>query len=307
VKVLVVGELNVDLVLHGYTAFPSPGTEVLVDDAELTLGSASAICAFGLARLGNEVAFVGKVGTDTWGDYSIQRLESIGIDTSRIIRDPALKTGVTVSISSPRDRALMTYLGATEALQADEIPDRYLTEFQHLHVSSFYLQRALRPGALDLFQRASASGLTVSLDPGFDPLEQWGTDIIDALQAVDVFFPNELELRHITGCGDRLQALRSLQNGRTLTVAKLGAIGCMALHSDHPVQLAPPRVRPLDTTGAGDSFNAGFLHAWLRLEPLENAMRFACACGAFSTKGLGGTGAQPTEQEARKIVSEVYR
>jgi sugar/nucleoside kinase (ribokinase family) len=290
--VLVVGEINVDLVLTGMSAFPVPGREVLAQDFTMALGSASAIAAVGLARLGETVWFVGKVGADPWGDFCLSALGGTGVDVRRCVRDPALKTGVTVSISSAADRALCTYLGAIAALGADDVEALDLTGARHLHVSSYFLQTGLRPACRALFARAHAAGLTTSLDPGFDPHERWGRDLIDTLSEVDVFFPNETELAAIAGTDDPAVGLRRLDNGRTRVVAKLGARGCMTLEGGEVLARPAFPVRPVDTTGAGDSFNAGFLHAWLNGRPLPECLRWAAACGALSTLAAGGTASQ---------------
>jgi sugar/nucleoside kinase (ribokinase family) len=303
-KILIAGELNLDLILQNYRSFPALGREVLVDDVTLTMGSASAICACGLARLGNAVTFAGKVGADFWGDLCKSKLAAFGVDISRVMLEPALKTGLTVSITSPTDRALVTYLGTIAALRASDFRRESFSGFQHLHISSFFMQQGLRPGIRQLLGLASECGLTTSLDPGYDPDEKWGRDLVDALGGVDVFFPNEVELEGVTGLRDREEALRSVANERTLTVAKLGADGCMALQDGNIVATPAFQVDTVDTTGAGDSFNAGFLHAWLRGAPLGDAMTFAAACGAISTLAAGGTSAQPTEEEARKFLAE---
>lgn len=303
-KILIAGELNLDLILQNFRSFPALGREVLVDDVTLTMGSASAICACGLSRLGNSVTFTSKVGADSWGELCRSKLADFGIDISRVVTDPALKTGITVSITSPTDRALVTYPGASTALQAADFTSDSFRGFRHLHISSFFIQEGLRPGIKQLLALASECGLTTSLDPGFDPNEKWGADLLDALSEVDVFLPNEVELEGVTGLQNREQALGSLSNGRTLTVVKLGVDGCMALHGRNLVAIPGFPVKPVDTTGAGDSFNAGFLHAWLRGFELRGAMTFAAACGALSTLSSGGTGAQPTEQEARSFLAE---
>ncbi|MGD0296979.1 MAG: carbohydrate kinase family protein [Bryobacteraceae bacterium] len=303
-KILIAGELNLDLILQNYRSFPALGREVLVEDVTLTMGSASAICACGIAKLGNAVTFVGKVGADSWGELCKDKLAACGVDISRIMVDTALKTGITVSITSATDRALVTYPGASTALAASDFTPESFRGFQHLHVSSFFIQQGLRPGIKQLLGLASECGLTTSLDPGYDPDEKWGRDLLDALSEVDIFFPNEVELEGVTGLRDREQALRSIANGRTLTVAKLGIDGCMAFESGKIVTVPAFPVQPVDTTGAGDSFNAGFLHAWLRGAPLRDAMTFAAACGALSTLSSGGTSAQPTEQEARRFLAE---
>jgi sugar/nucleoside kinase (ribokinase family) len=303
-NILIAGELNLDLILQNYRSFPALGREVLVEDVTLTMGSASAICACGLGRLGDSVTFVGKVGSDSWGDLCKSKLESFGVDISRIMVDPALKTGITVSITSPTDRALVTYPGASIALRAEDFSRDSFRGFRHLHISSFFIQQGLRPGIQQLLHLAAECGLTTSLDPGYDPDEKWGRDLLEALSEVDIFLPNENELEGVTGVTDREKALRSIANGRTLTIAKLGAEGCMALHAGGIVAIPAFHVEPVDTTGAGDSFNAGFLHAWLGGAPLPDAMSFAAACGALSTLAAGGTGAQPTEQQARSFLAE---
>jgi sugar/nucleoside kinase (ribokinase family) len=298
----VAGEINVDLIMQGYRTFPELGREVLVEDSLLTLGSASAICAVGLARLGEQVAFAGKAGLDTWGDFCLAAMAARGVDVKRVMRRPDLKTGITVSITGPADRALVTHLGAIGALTPEDLPDSIFEGFHHLHVSSFFMQEKLRPGCAALFARARARGLTTSLDPGCDPAGRWGSDLLDAVREADLFFPNEVELRGATGVDDPVEALRNLENGRTLVVAKLGPHGAMALRSGVPVRVPAPRVQPVDTTGAGDSFNAGFLHGWLAGAPLEDALRFGAVCGALSTLGAGGTGSQPDCRRAEEFL-----
>jgi len=302
-RALVAGEINVDLVLQGAHAFPIPGKEVLVDDVVMTLGSASAICAMGLARLGTPVAFLGKVGTDPWGAFCLDAMQAAGIDVSRVTADPKLKTGVTVSITSPHDRALVSYLGSIRALRAEDVPSTAFAGFDHLHVSSYFLQEGLRPGLRGLFARAHAAGLTTSLDPGFDPSERWETDILSALAETDFFLPNEVELVSIARQADIAGALRQLENGRTRVVAKLGAEGCMTLEGGQPLAVPAFRADPVDTTGAGDSFDAGFLHAWLGGRPLLEALRWGAACGGLSTRGLGGTSRQADAAEVERLIA----
>lgn len=306
-RVLVVGEINVDLILQNYHAFPAPGREVLVDDFVMTLGSASAIAAMGLARLGTAVAFLGKVGADEYGEFCLKTMTRAGIDTSRVVRDPSLKTGVTVSISSPQDRAFLTFLGSITALTGAEVTDEgpdVLAGFDHLHVSSYFLQEGLRPSIGEIFRRASRRGLSTSLDPGFDPSERWEGDLVETLDEVDVFFPNEVELEALTGEADPAVALRRLRNVRALTVAKLGRRGAMVLDGDRLVHVPAFEIDPVDTTGAGDSFNAGFLHQWLQGRALEECLQFGAACGALSTRGLGGVSAQATLNEATALMNE---
>lgn len=301
-RILVVGEINVDLVFKNCQAAPEPGREVLAEDFVMTPGSSSMICAMGLARLGDAVRFHGKLGADSWGSYCLVALRDAGIDVASLQPDRALRTGVSVSLSTPGDRSLVTYPGAIAALREADIDDALLRGVDHLHVSSFYLQSALRPHGRKLFARARAAGMTTSLDPGFDPQRHWGADLLDTLQEVDVFLPNEIELAAITGCDRVADALRALDNGRTQTIVKRGSLGCAALVAGQLVEVAAFAVDPVDSTGAGDSFDAGFLHAWLAKATLRDSMRCGNACGSLSTRGIGGTTRQAHADEVRALL-----
>ncbi len=304
-KILVAGELNPDMILQGCGAFPTPGKEVLADDFSMVLGSASAICAMGLARLGNAVSFVSRIGTDLWGSFCLEILKRGGLDISNVIQDPELKTGVTVSLSSSKDRALVTFPGAIAELSEEDIPNETLKGFDHLHVSSYYLQQRLRPGCRRLFARAGKLGLTTSLDPGYDPCESWEQDLIETLEATDLFFPNEVEALAITRARTPEESLQVLANGGTLTVVKLGTKGCVTRSEGQLFRQMAFPVEPVDTTGAGDSFNAGFLHAWLRRSSLSDCLRVGAACGALSTMKPGGTSGQPDEQELEAFLNRL--
>ncbi|HKE28297.1 MAG TPA: carbohydrate kinase family protein [Bryobacteraceae bacterium] len=293
IRILVAGELNPDFILSGYTSFPCPGQEVLVDNAVLTLGSSSAICAAGLAKLGNAVSFAGLVGQDAWGEFCLHELQTAGVDTSRVIQSPAVKTGITVSLTAKSDRALVTYAGAIEKFRLSDIDLGDLDQFQHLHISSYFLQTGLRGDCRELFAAARRKGLTTSLDPGCDPAGEWGKDLLETLEEVDIFLPNEVELRGITRCEDPIAGLRALEDRRAMVVAKLGVSGSMLLEHGRLVRVPSFRVDAIDTTGAGDSFNAGFLHAWLRKASRVDALKWGAACGALATLGYGGTASQP--------------
>ena len=126
---------------------------------------------------------------------------------------------------------------------------------------------------------------------------------MQTLEEADLFFPNEVEALAITRSQTPEQSLQVLANGRTLTVVKLGTQGCVAMHEANLLHQPAFPVEPVDTTGAGDSFNAGFLHAWLRRLCLSNCLRVGAACGALSTLKPGGTSAQPDEQELEAFLS----
>jgi len=300
--VVIAGEINVDLIFAGLPALPQLGREILAQTYTQCAGSSSMIIAMGLARLGRPVRFVGRCGDDAFGRFCLDALRERGVDTQAVIVASTLRTGVTVAISTNGDRALLTWPGAIAELAADDVSDAVLAGAQHLHVSSYYLQTKLRPGLGELFARARAAGLTTSLDPGSDPDACWGREIFDALHHVDVFLPNQGEACALTGTNTPEDALRALDNGITRNVVKAGSRGAFAFAHDTLVFAPAYALNPVDTTGAGDSFNAGFLHAWLRDLPLRDCLRWGNACGALSTRGVGGTATQATVDEALAMI-----
>jgi sugar/nucleoside kinase (ribokinase family) len=302
VKFLVAGELNPDLIMRDCRIFPALGKEVQVEDLELSLGSSSAICAAGLAHLGNSVTFASIVGDDFYGEFCTDALRREGVDVSQVQRRRDWKTGLTVSITAHGERALVTYPGAIAALTGEDLPDSLFAGYDHLHVSSWFLQDRLRPDLKNRFAAARRAGLTTSLDCGYDPSETWSQDLLDTLSEVDVFLPNESEILGITGAGTVEEGIRKLENGRLLLVVKLGAEGCLARHRGETFRAPAWPVQVVDTTGAGDSFNAGFLHAWKRGETISDCLHFAAVCGSLSTRGVGGTTAQPDEAEAKRCL-----
>lgn len=304
-KVLVVGDLNADLIFSGFRCLPQPGCEVLARDFSLELGSSSAICAAGLARLGTPVALCGKVGDDILGRFCIDELTGRGVDVSLVRVEPGLKTGVTASFSA-EDRALVTFPGAIAELTTAEISRSVLTGSTHLHVSSYFLQGALQPGVAELFQSARRLGLTVSLDPGHDPSGEWSPALWQAFPHCDVLFLNEVELAALSGRTDVSDGLRAL-SGPSIVVAKLGRNGSAALAEGRLYRVSSIEVQALDTTGAGDSFNAGFLHLWLRGFPLESCLECGSICGGLSTRRLGGCAGQAGWAEVKQIMQHSGR
>ncbi len=302
--VIVVGELNADLILRGDVTPAFGQVEQIVDDATLTIGSSSAIFACGAARLGLRAAFIGKAGDDEFGRFMLRELQQRGIDTSGVVIDPRLPTGLSVILSRPFDRAILTHLGSIAALRFDEIDLSLLSRARHLHLGSYYLLDALRPDVPQLFDEAKARGLTISIDTNYDPTEQWAGGLQETLQRVDVFLPNETELLAITHENSIETGLDRLAEIPTVAV-KLGARGAAARRGSQIVYTDSIPVKVVDTTGAGDSFDAGFVYAYLAGQDLAQTLRWACACGSLSTRAAGGTTAQATPAEVLAVLHAV--
>jgi sugar/nucleoside kinase (ribokinase family) len=303
-RILVVGELNVDMIVSGMDTLPVLGTEIVAGALHIVLGSSSAICAAGLARLGAGVDFIGKVGADRNGEFVVDELHRLGVGTRHILRDDALRTGVTISLTYPEDRAMVTYLGSIVHLRLTDIQTSILADYCHLHVGSYFLQTGLQSGLPDLFVSAHRAGLTVSLDTGWDPNRRWGNgDLLTLLEGVDLFLPNEGEACAIAHADDGEQAMRELGKRAGLVAVKRGPEGAMAIKDGQIVHSPGFQVNVVDATGAGDSFDAGFIFAYvLQRWPLADALRFANACGALCATGYGGTAAQPTLDQVQHML-----
>jgi sugar/nucleoside kinase (ribokinase family) len=304
--VLVLGDANPDLVLRGGELEPVFGqTEQLVDEAILAVGGSGAIFACAAARLGLRAGICGVVGDDAFGGFMRDQLERAGVDVRGLIVDPDRPTGVTVVLSRPDDRAMLTATGTIAGLSATSVDRDLLRSARHVHVSSYFLQESLRPDLPGLLEEVHAGGATTSVDPNWDPAESWDAGLLSLLPAVDIFLPNSAEARNITGIDDIDVACESLA-GRGGTVAiKFGDGGGMVHKGDEAVRVPGIAVEVADTTGAGDSFDAGFLAATLDGWEPERALALANVCGAMSCRASGGTAAQPTMEEALERLPEI--
>jgi sugar/nucleoside kinase (ribokinase family) len=305
--IAVIGELNLDLIVTGAQGLPHPGEEKIVGGIHLALGASSAIIAAQLARLGDDILFISKVGGDHFGQRALEFLRATGVATDAIAVDPALPTGLTISIAVGGERAMLTDLGCIQELRYADIDPDLLRGRRHLHISSFYLQRHLRPDIGRIFSRARDLGLTTSLDTGWPTEEETDGDLEAVWPHLDLFLPNEAEAMRLTGRADLDQALAALA-ARVPTVAvKLGPRGAVARRGDEIVRRPAFAVEVVETTGAGDSFNGGFLHAWLSGAHLGDCLDLGNACGALSTRAPGGTTSQPDLQEALAFIRSAPR
>lgn len=290
--VLVIGELNVDIVLSGLAGPPRLGSEILAEDLRIVLGSASAIFASGVARLGHPVGFVSKVGDDEFGRFCLQELERSGIATEWV-QPSSAHTGATVVLSTREDRALVTNLGAIAELAYSDVPAGIFEKHQHLHLTSYFLQSRLRPDFARLVQETRAAGLSVSFDPNSDPDQAWDASIWQTIADVSVLFLNEPEALALTATENLDSALSQLADRTACVVVKLGARGAVAARGAERVRCDAFPVTVADTTGAGDSFAAGFVHGVLLGHDLRECLLIANAAGALSATALGGTAGQP--------------
>ena len=287
---IVAGEANVDILVQAAAGLEA-GKEKWAQDMNLVLGGSSAITAFNLAKMGTTVAFCGVIGRDLFGTFVTDFLAKANIDLSGVVRSSREKTGVTLWIRARGERAGLTYAGSIASLRADDITDERLKTARHLHVGAYFLQTRFHSGAVSLFKRAKKLGLTTSLDCNYDPAERWDSNISTVLQYTDIFLPNEQEARLLTGLSDVRSAARELMKAARVVVVKRGARGVLAFDASSTLTLPAIKTRVVDTTGAGDSFNAGFLHAFLRKKSIRDCANAGMKAAAKSVTAVGGTAA----------------
>jgi ribokinase len=294
-EVLVIGDANPDLVLTGDVEPRFGQVEKLVDTANLVLGASGAIVAAGLARLGVPTALAAVVGDDVFGHFVLDELTACGVDTSWVRTDPDTASPVTVVLSAG-DRAILTYPGTLAATGHEIVDLDLLARVRHLHSASMFLTPKLAPHLPDIFGRARADGATTSLDTNWDPAERW-TGAMAVVQQTDVLLPNAAELLALTGRADLDDAARAVVGMGCAVAVKNGADGGVLWTAEEIVREAAPAVEAADMTGAGDSFNAGFISAMIEGLDGRGRLRRAVRCGSLSTRSFGGTAAQPTRDE----------
>lgn len=297
-RILVAGELNADLIMTGLPSLPVLGQELIGTEFRITLGSSSAITAARLAALGAHTDFAGQLGDDDLGRFVLRQLRDFGVGTDHIRVVPDAQTDVTIALPYEHDRALLTCPNLMASFTGDTVTPELLVGYTHLHVGSFFLQAALQPRLPHLFHLAHEHGLTTSLDVGWDPREQWmqNPHLAPTLAHTDYFFPNESEVTAL--CGGTWNPMQLAAMVQGMLVVKRGAEGALAVRAgSEPVTMAAFPVNAIDTTGAGDAFNAGFVYTIITAHgSLLEALRFAAACGAQAVTQVGGATNAPSAE-----------
>jgi ribokinase len=301
--VVVVGDCNPDIILRGDDVLPEFGQhEKLVPEAVVGIGGSGSITSCACARLGLRVRFIGATGDDIFGHLMRERLRGWGVDTTLCPVVRGVPTGFSVILSHGDDRAILTHVGTIDQLRREYLPLEKLTSARHVHLSSYFLQPGLARDLPQLVDGLRAAGTTVSLDPNWDPAENWDGGLRSLIDNVDVFLPNAAEARLIAGVPETTAAALELARNGTLVVVKDGANGCVAAQGATVTSHQALSVTCLDSTGAGDAFDAGFLRGWLDSRPLEECLGYACAAGGLSTRSIGATDALPTVEEVQAVL-----
>jgi sugar/nucleoside kinase (ribokinase family) len=287
--VTLAGEITMDLLLYGLPEELPVERELVADRMALTLGGSSAITAHNLAVLGSRTGFIPQLGADPFTEVCVDTLRQAGVDLSHAVAPKTnVGTGVTVLLQHKRSRRALTYSGTASSLRYDDLNLAYLASGRHFHLSSFFLQSGLRDDVPKLLATMRSAGLTTSLDTNDDPEDLWDGPIAETLAHLDILMPNEREACRLANESSFEDAVRKLAEKIPVLVVKRGVKGALVMHQGVRYESPGYTTNVVDVIGAGDSFNAGFLHAFVNRARLDDCLALGNACGAYSTTSSGG-------------------
>lgn len=295
--VFIYGDINVDVVIPGVEQFPGAGQEHVVEDMSVYPGGGAALFSLGLGKLGLTPAFQGSVGADCHGAWLREELARNHVDCTFLRTSQKNKTGISLSFTNEKDRSFLTYRGTNEEWNLEEIDFEGVKNAGHIHLTSYAGSRNHNQFQLLLKKIREISSATVSFDVGWDETGEWYEGIYELLPFIDIIFMNETEALHYTRGLSAKEAAVEFSKQCAMAVIKLGKSGSIGAKDGEVFLSRPYLVKAVDTTGAGDSFNAGFVYGFLKGEDMEQCLRIANACGAMSVTAYGGNTAFPSNEE----------
>jgi ribokinase len=297
--ILVVGSLNTDLVVQA-PRFPKPGETISGADLQIIPGGKGANQAVAAARQGVSVAMLGRVGNDSFGPGLIENLKQNNVDASRVQVDPHSATGTAIIVVDANGQnSIVLSPGGNGRVSPADVMSAPFADHRLLLLQLEIPVEAVLAAA----RRAKESGVRVLLNPApARPLPD------ELLSLCDFLVPNESELSLLTGQSvndvPAAQAAAQTLLGRNLrtVIVTLGANGALIVTNDFTKHAAPFKVHVVDTTAAGDAFIGGFASALLQNKPLEEAVRYGCACGALAATKLGAQPSLPGREEVERLI-----
>lgn len=282
--VLSIGRIYCDLIFTGLGSLPEPGREVFADDIKIAAGGGAFIAAAHMAHAGREVALVARLGTDALSLGIEPELGASGVDLRFLEHSPGAGPQVTVASVIGNDRAFLSRR-AGSALPATLDAAMAWEAAGHLHIAEYATLHEIP----DLVARAKAKGLTVSLDPSWDETLIYEAELLDRCEGADIFLPNMEEAIAITRENDPAAAIGLLAKVFPVVALKAGGDGAWLMAGDRVLHRQAEAVPVVDTTGAGDAFNAGFIDAWLSGKEPEACLAAGIHYGSLAVQAAGGS------------------
>ena len=305
--VVCLGILVADVVGKPVDKWPGRGELELIDRLELHTGGCAANTGIALAKIGVDVAVIGKVGNDGFGDFMITRLKAHGIDPSGVVRSERFNTsGTMVMVHSDGERSFIHYLGANQDMREEDVDFDLIARSSILHVAGTFLLPGIdgEPTARVL-KKARELGVTTCLDTCWDATGKWMKTFEPCLPHIDYFLPSIAEAAMLTGRQDPAEiASALLDSGVGVVALKMGEEGCYIRSGEAELRIPPFKVSAVDALGAGDAFVAGFLTGLVNKWDLERTGRFANAVGAFCVTELGATTGVQDEATTEAFIAQ---
>jgi len=300
---IVIGDANIDLVVAGCEEIPGPGQEVFVPNMTLHVGGGAALFSLALAKLGLKIAFNGILGEDGFGQFVRSQFSRYGIDTRYIRTSKKNNTGISIAINPEKDRSFISYAGTNAEMSLLELDMDSVAAGRHVHLTGYRGSQNHRE-YMEMTRKLKALGVTTSIDVGWDDTGEWFNGIFELMGEVDVFFMNEVEAMNYTGCSSIEDCLQELTRHSRHIVLKLGAKGAVSAVGGSTTYRSSFPVTVKDTTGAGDSFNAGYIFGYLSGRSAEQCLLYANGCGAMSVSQYGGNTGTSDGAELEKFIAD---
>jgi ribokinase len=298
------GDVNVDIVIPGVEHFPLPGQEDVVDTMETYVGGGAALFTLGLGKLGLKPVFQGTIGGDCYGKFILEEFNKTNTDCSLLRVSKSNKTGISISFTNEKDRCFLTYRGTNDEINLDLVELNQVAKSRHIHVTGYAGSKNHGKYLNLLKQVKEIQNITVSFDVGWDETDEWYEGIYELFPYIDVLFMNETEAIHYGRKATAREAIKDFSDHCKTAVAKLGKSGAIAYQGGNFFKAQSYNVTAVDTTGAGDSFNAGFIYGFLKGKDIAECLKYGNGCGALSVTKLGGNTGFPTEARLSEFIKE---
>jgi len=296
--VITFSDITADLIFNGDDIKTEIGQkEKFLTGYSVEMGGSCTIFACQTAKLDLKTIAVGKVGNDYFKNIIVETLQDSGVILDFLNDTDKYKTGISAILTSSEDRAIFTYSGTIDALEKDDINTELIASSRHLHIGSYFLMKKFTENLLPVLKDVKKYGTTVSLDPNWDPDGNWDSGIWNILPYVDVFLPNENEVKAITGEKNLEKAIDILKKEVPILSVKMGKNGARTFADKKTICMPSIDVVKIDAIGAGDSYDGGFIYGYLTGKDFETCTKMGCICGSLNTRGVGGTKGQPRLKE----------
>lgn len=308
--IIVMGDINVDVVFT-IPSYPIPGTEAVATSMQMHTGGSAVNTAIALAKMDMNVGFIGRVGSDPLAKQVLEDLMAAGVDCSAVQVDPRVSTGlIFIAVTVDGERTMFGARGANSFTQANAIDADYFKGCRWIHLSSYsFLAHHQYETILTVLDIAENSPHTrVSLDVGTEPAFRARSQIVKLLPRLDVILPNEQEVTLLAQKQSVEDSLTTLLNGRgaSAVITKCGTKGCLLAIGERRTYLPSFTIKAKDTTGAGDSFNAGVVLGRLVGLSWESSAALGNALGGLVTMYDGSGASSLNRNDVAKLIEQHY-